>query len=188
MLRCGQRYCDVPASPSSARFMGPETCLWPSQTLRRREQASSFHPSEAPQITWHNFINRSFRRPRCPLPALLQLFMASAFLTLVGSADKQPGHCCLVALLPVPTAGGWSAAVRDANACQPSQQLFSSADEGEPSRRVQDRAGTLGCLVFSDTYFICSLIRSCLLADCISKPLQGCSKHPKNAPVCSSFA
>lgn len=60
-------------------------------------------------------------------------------------------------------------AVRDANARPRSQQLFSSADEGEPSRRVPDRAGTLGCLVFQTRIsFALSSVRVCWQTICLS--------------------
>lgn len=50
-------------------------------------------------LRWQNSINRSLRRPRCPLTPLLQPFKASTFIPLLWTVDKPPGHCCLVAML-----------------------------------------------------------------------------------------
>lgn len=51
-----------------------------------------------------------------------------------------------------------------------SYHLWRAADEGELSCLVQERAGTFGHVVYSDTYFIYPLIHSSLLADCRLMP------------------
>lgn len=90
VLLCGQCYCDVPAFPSSLHV------LWVLESVAQAN-ACVFIPPRL--LRWQNSINWSFRRPRCPLPPLLQLFVASTFITLVRTVDKPPGHCCLVAVL-----------------------------------------------------------------------------------------